>query len=152
MLLFSLHRIRYNVGEKKNPSAQARLTGVYMWAEVCHRCVFSARPVEFFHLAFLMKSDSFLREGNCERITQIKVTPWTTDTPWTCAQVRLVPDLCSKVRPKKTQGAQVTGSDKISTVRSGATSGKIYDHAHKIIAMIIISMKQTALSLLIVAI
>lgn len=53
---------------------------------------------------------------------------------------------------KKMQGAQVTGSDKISTVRSGATSGKIYDHAHKIIAMIIISIKQTALSLLIVAI
>lgn len=50
------------------------------------------------------------------------------------------------------QGAQVAGSDKIWTVRSGATSGKIYDHAHKIIAMIIISMKQTALSLLIVAI
>lgn len=27
--------------------------------------------------------------------------PWTTDTPWTSAHVRLVPDLCSKVMPKK---------------------------------------------------
>lgn len=51
---------------KKNSSTQPRLTGVSIWAEVCHRCVFSARPVEFFHHAFLMKSDSFLREGNCE--------------------------------------------------------------------------------------
>lgn len=60
--------------EKKNPSAQRRLTGVYIWAEVCHRCAFSARPVEFFHHSFMMKSDSFLWEGNSEWITQINVT------------------------------------------------------------------------------
>lgn len=50
-------------GKKKNPWVQPRLTGVCTWAEVCHRCVFSARPVEFFRHEFLTKSDSFLRGG-----------------------------------------------------------------------------------------
>lgn len=67
MLTFSIHRIRYNV-EGKNP----RLTGVYTWTEVCQRCVFSVRPVEFFHYAFLMKSDSFLLEGNSMHVNAIR--------------------------------------------------------------------------------
>lgn len=121
---------------------------------MCRRCGFSARPVEFFHHAFLMKSDSFLREGNCERITQVNVTSVHDAHAVFKHSCAAGPRLfCKSEAKKKPQGTQVTGSDKIRLNLSlcsmcGATSGKIHDHAHKMIAMIIISMKQPALTLL----